>query len=80
LEALVTPEKVAAWSRGTVEDWATESLADARLAYHIPGGVDLIRPGTTLGEEYCRFAPPIIQRRLAQARVRLAWMFNQMFK
>ncbi len=70
LGALATPANVTTWSRGTVEDWATESLADARLAYRLPGSDELIKPGTRLGEEYCRFTLPIIQRRLAQAGVR----------
>ncbi len=80
LEALVTLANVAAWSGGTVEDWATESLADARVAYRLPGTDELITPGTRLGDEYCRFAPRIIQRRLAQAGVRLAWSLNQVFR
>ncbi len=55
LEAMVTPANVAALSKGTVEDWATESLNDARLAYRHPGGNEFIEPGSRLGEEYCRF-------------------------
>ncbi len=80
LEVLATSEKVAEWSRETVEEWATESLADAKLAYRLPSSDELIKPGTRLGEEYCRFALPIIQRRLAQAGIRLAWTLNQLLK
>jgi len=36
--------------------------------------------GTKLVEEYCRFALPIIQRRLAQAGIRVAVTLNAMFK
>jgi len=70
LNALATPQMVAAWSKGSVEDWATESLAQARLAYRLPGTDRLIQSGTKLGEDYCRFALPIIQLRLAQSAVR----------
>ncbi len=80
LEAMVTPANVAVWSRGTVEDWATESLADAKVAYRLPGSDGSIEPGARLGEEYCRTALPIIQRRLTQAGVRLAWILNQIFR
>ena len=48
----MTPEKAAAWSKGTVEDWATESLADARLAYRLPGSNEFIKRGARLGKGY----------------------------
>ena len=80
LEALATPANVATWSKGTPEDWATESLADARLAYRLPGSDEFIKPGAKLGEEYCRFALPIIQRRLEQAGMRLAATLNALFR
>jgi len=76
LNALATPQMAAAWSKGSVEDWATESLAEARLAYCLPGTGKLIPSGTKLGEEYYRFALPIIQLRLAQSAVRLAATIN----
>jgi hypothetical protein len=37
LNALATPQMAAAASKGTVEDWATGSRAEARLAYRLPG-------------------------------------------
>lgn len=80
LESAATPEKVAAWSKGTEEDWATESLLDARRAYLLPGSNEFITPGTALGEKYFRFALPIVQRRLAQSGVRLAETLNAIFK
>lgn len=80
LNVLATSEMTAEWSKGTVEDWANESLALARLAYRLPGTGTLIKSGTKLGEEYCWFALPIVQRRLAQAGVRLAWTLNEIFR
>ena len=69
----------AAWSKGSVEDWATESLADAKLAYCVPGSDKLIPSGLKLGEDYCRSALPIIQLRLAQSAIRVASRLNQIF-
>jgi len=80
LNALVTPQMTAAWSKGTIEDWATESLAEARLAHRLPGADRLIRSGTKLGEDYCRFALPIIQLQLAKSAVRVPSTVNQVFQ
>ena len=80
LESTATPEKAATWSKGTVEDWATESLYDAKLAYLLPGNSNFITPGTNLGEKYFRFALPVVQLRLAQSGVRLAATLNAIFR
>ena len=80
LNTIATPQMSAAWSKGSVEDWATESLADAKRAYCVPGTDKLIPSGLKLGEDYCRFALPIIQRRLAQSAVRVASTLNRIFK
>ena len=40
---LITPKSVADWSQGGVEDWATESLLDARKVHHFPA-----RPRTSV--------------------------------
>ena len=80
LNALATPQMAAAWSKGSVEEWATESLVEARRAYCLPGTDKLITSGTKLGEEYCRFALPIIQLRLAKSAVRLAVTLNQILR
>jgi nuclease S1 len=36
IEPLLTPENVAAWTKGDVEAWADESLAEAKKAYRDP--------------------------------------------
>ena len=77
---IATPEMASAWAKRNAEDWATESLAEARLAYRLPGTDRLIRSGTKLGEDYCRFALPIIQLRLAQSAVRVAFVLNRIFR
>jgi hypothetical protein len=77
---LLTPEAVAAWSKGDERTWADESLQEAKKAYHFPAGST--RPsatGTRLGREYNEFAAPIIRLRLAQAGVRLANELNAIF-
>jgi hypothetical protein len=79
LGALATMENVAEWSKGSPEDWATESLQAAKAAYCIPGSQTVMRSGTKLGDDYCRTALPIIQRQLAKAGIRVAWILNRIF-
>jgi hypothetical protein len=80
IEPLLTPENVAAWSRGTVESWADESLQEAKKAYYFPSGAPRpLESGTRLGPEYVEMAAPIIRLRLAQAGVRVAHELNMIF-
>jgi hypothetical protein len=76
---LANPKIVAEWSKGTPEDWATESLQVAKDAYCLPGTKTVIKSGTKLGDEYYRWALPIVQKQLAKAGVRLAWMLDEVF-
>jgi len=83
--ALVAPladsEAAVSWTWGDVEDWADESLKLAHQAYYFPEGTDQpIKSGTVLGEDYAKFAAPIIRIRLAQAGVRLADELNTLLK
>ncbi len=90
VERLITPQSIKAWSAGTVETWATESLHAAQLAYHnpeakgelIPSGPKLgpIPTGATLGEGYVRMADPILREQMARASVRLANELNALFR
>lgn len=80
INALATPKNVAEWSKGTPEDWATESLQAAKEAYCLPGSKTVMKSGTKLNEDYCRVALPITQRQLAKAAVRLAWVLNAIYK
>lgn len=75
LESLATVENVKAWCRGTVEDWATESLLAAKIAYR--GGA--LKTGEKLGEEYQAMALPIARERLAKASARLASILNGIY-
>jgi hypothetical protein len=50
LTQLDTPENRDAAMRGTVEDWATESLLAARAAYSVPETGQRIKPGQKLGD------------------------------
>jgi len=81
INAEITPERAAGWSKGDVEDWATESLEAARRAYHLPGGPDTpLQSGAELGDAYAKAALPIVQDRLARAGVRLANELNSIFR
>jgi hypothetical protein len=78
---LLTPDHVRSWSQGTVEDWTTESLQDARKAYYFPAGAHQpLASGTRLGDDYVSFARPILEHRLAQAGVRVANELNAIFR
>ncbi len=63
-----------------MEDWATESLAEAKVAYCLPGTHRLIPSGAKLGEDYCQLALPIIQFQLARSAVRVAFTPNPIFR
>ncbi len=81
IEPLLTQDNLRAWSRGSVEDWATESLQVAKSAYLFPAGArQPMESGTQLGKEYVTFARPLLERRLAQAGVRLANELNHIFE
>ncbi|WP_406697914.1 S1/P1 nuclease [Singulisphaera sp. Ch08] len=81
IESQLTKENIRAWSRGSVEDWANESLQDAKSAYLFPAGARRpMESGKLLGKDYENFARPILERRLAQAGVRLANELNHIFE
>ena len=67
LTFFANPKMVVKWSKGTLADWATESLETAKVAYCLPGTKTVMKSGTQLGNEYFGFALPIIQRQLAKA-------------
>jgi hypothetical protein len=73
------PRMVAEWSKGTPEDWATESLILAKTIRCLPGSRAMIKPGTRIRNDYCRAALPLIQKQLAKAAIRTAWVLNQIF-
>jgi hypothetical protein len=75
-----TEQNRKAWMGGTVEEWATEALLAARVAYQDPRTGKRIKSGTKLGEEYQEKNLPVVRRRLAQAGLRLAWVLNEAFQ
>ena len=76
LTFLANPKMVLEWSKGAPEDWATESLLIAKSAYRLPEAQTIIRPGARLGAEYYNLALQIIQRQLAKAGIRTAFILN----
>jgi hypothetical protein len=81
IERMVTPQKIEAWSWGTVEDWADESLRAAKLAYSDPQGSPApLASGTRLGEDYVKFSDPILREQMARAGIRLANELNAIFR
>jgi hypothetical protein len=80
LTFVANPRNVAEWSKGSPEEWATESLVLAKSAHRLPGSLVWIKPGTKISPEYCRVSLTEIQKQLAKAGVRIAWMLNQIFQ
>jgi hypothetical protein len=65
--------------KGTVEEWATESLLVARQAYQVPETGKRLKPGQKLADAYLEANLPVVRRWLYQAGVRLAWVLNGAF-
>jgi hypothetical protein len=64
---------------GSIEDWPTESLLDARQAHQDHATGQRIKPGTQLADAYYDASLPVAKRRLDQAGVRLAMVLNEFF-
>jgi nuclease S1 len=79
LATLDSPEARDAAMKGTVEDWATESLLAARQAYQVPGTGRRMKSGQKLGDAYLNANLPVVRRRLYQGSVRLAFVLNEAF-
>ena len=79
LATLDTPEARDAATKGTVEDWATESLLAARHAYQVPETGGRLKPGQKLGDAYMEANLPVVRQRLYRASVRLALVLNEVF-
>ena len=76
---LDTPNKRAEAMKGTVEDWATESLLLARAAYQVPETGKRLKAGQKLGDAYLNIHLPVVRKRLYQASIRLALVLNEVF-
>ena len=79
LAILDTPENREGAMRGTVEDWATESLLAARAAYQVPETGKRMKPGQKLSHAYYNANLPVVRQRLYQASIRLATLLNEVF-
>ncbi len=80
LERQITPASAKKWSEGGVDAWADESLQEAKKAYRGPGRETFLNSGAILGEDYVKFAEPILREQMARAAVRLADELNATFK
>jgi nuclease S1 len=81
VEQLITPANVKEWSKGSVDDWANETLQVAKLAYRPLDDAPKVLPrGVKLGEAYVQRAEPMLKEQMARASVRLANELNEIFK
>lgn len=76
LDAQLTPENQQLWQKGSIEDWATESLKLARQAYRLPGENTVMRENASLDDRYINAYLPWMTQRLAQASIRIATVLN----
>ena len=60
------------WRSGTTVEWALESHAAAKLAY--------VDDGAVLGQDYFDAQIGVVDKRLALAAARLAWLLEDIFK
>jgi hypothetical protein len=76
LSAAITPDQVANWSKGTVEQWAGESFQAAQTTVY--GLLPKVGNGRTiqLGERYEQMVEPLLEQQLEKAGVRLAAILN----
>jgi hypothetical protein len=77
LVAMDTPEALAAAQKGSVEDWATESLLASREAYIDPKTGQRMKPGAKLDEVYQAKSLPVARGRLYRAGPRLAMVLDE---
>jgi|GEM_PF-3248453 len=76
LGKLDTPEMFTAAVKGTVEDWATESILASQAAYEIPG-IGRLKSGQKLGQDYFDRSLPVVRERLYKSGVRLAEILGE---
>jgi len=79
LIAMDTPENRAAAMKGSIEDWASESLFAARQAYQDTATGVRIETGSKLDNAYHDASLAVVTRRLYEGGVRLAVLLNGMF-
>jgi nuclease S1 len=79
LAALDTPAARQEALKGTVEDWATESLLAARQGYQVPETRKRLKSGQKLRDAYLKANLPVVRRRLYQSGVRLAMVLNEVW-
>ena len=79
LGQLDSPEARQEAMKGTVEDWATESLLAARQAYQVPETGKRMKSGKKLADAYVKANMPIVPERLYRGGVRFATVLNEAF-
>lgn len=70
--ATVAQRKIRSWQQGTPVLWANESLQQTRALYQ------RYRPGMLLDEQFVQHDGAVLQQRMLQAAVRLAWLLDNL--
>ena len=80
LDAGIDAEAIARWGRGSALDWLEESRRFAAAnGYLHADGVTPIRSGDVLGEDWLAHNRPVVEQRLQQGGVRLAFVLEELF-
>ncbi|MCT6700022.1 S1/P1 nuclease [Rheinheimera sp. 4Y26] len=69
----VATRKIRSWQHGDALFWANESLTQTRKVYQA------YRPGMLLDEQAVLRDGPVVETRMLQAAVRLAWLLDKLF-
>jgi hypothetical protein len=80
LDAGISDEEIARWGRGSAYDWLEESrLFAAANAYLHADGRTSITAGDTLDADWYALNLPIVEQRLQQGGIRLAFVLEELF-
>lgn len=69
----ITDEQRQSWHQGAPLDWAQESAAITREIYRT------YKPGMLINVQYQQQQLPVLEQRIQQAAVRLAWLLDKLF-
>lgn len=70
----ITPQQARQWRKGSIENWATESLTMTHDAYR------LLPPSNKVGNKYVEFFRPKLEQQMQKASVRLALLLEEIYK
>jgi len=77
LDEEISEQEISLWRRSEAGDWATESWRLARSHAYLDAKGDVIESGSSLTRSYFTTRVVVVDERLKQAGIRLAWVLNR---